>query len=159
MFLINSTTLTTTTINFFIIIFRIGRHKAFLITLIISAASCISPIMTKNFYIFIICRLLAGGILNVYYQLPFVLGMIFGRQMAPNSFIEFYFIFFGIYFIFSVQELSNQSYRTKASCLSAIFYSLGCCAVTFVLRYIRNWISFMWINLITSIIFILSIRY
>nr|XP_027205182.1 organic cation transporter 1-like [Dermatophagoides pteronyssinus] len=109
----------------------IGRRKALLITLIIAEMSCLSPIIFKDIYSFIITRFLAGGILCVYYQLPFVI----------------------------TQELVSHKYRTLASCLSAIFYSLGSCSLTLALKLTGNWVTFTWVQFIFTLFFIVAYKW
>ncbi|KAF7494955.1 Organic cation transporter 1 [Sarcoptes scabiei] len=107
-----------------------GRRKAFLITLFVAQLSCFVPIVSKNFHLFIVTRILAGGVLNVYYQLPFVI----------------------------VQELVSPKFRTIASFLSAIFFSLGSCSLTFVLRLANDWVTLTWIILLFNLSFIVAFK-
>ncbi|KAH9511701.1 Sugar transporter [Dermatophagoides farinae] len=108
----------------------IGRKKAMLITMIIAQISCLSPIIFKDIYSFLIARFLAGGILCVYYQLPFVI----------------------------TQELVSQKYRTLASSLSAIFYSLGSCSLTLALKLTGNWVTFTWVQFIFTSFLIIAYK-
>ena len=55
---------------------RIGRRKTLLITVAIAEIATINPLLIKNLPSFAISRFLSGGIINVFYQLPFVLGIV-----------------------------------------------------------------------------------
>lgn len=58
---------------FSILPIRIGRRRTLLIAFIMTAVSCFSPMLVKTLPLFAITRFIAGGVLNVNFQLPFII--------------------------------------------------------------------------------------
>lgn len=110
---------------------RIGRRKTLLLTFTLAVLCCANPLVFKNLPSFIIVRFIAGGVINVYYQLPFVM----------------------------TQELVSQRYRTRSSCLSAIFYSLGSCLMPVIAKLTGDWWYFTLVQFFLTVPYCLSYKW
>ncbi|KAJ6215888.1 hypothetical protein RDWZM_010388 [Blomia tropicalis] len=106
---------------------RIGRRKTLMIIFLMAALATANPLLTKTLPTFLIARFISGGVLNVFYQIPFVM----------------------------TQEVVSQKYRTRSSCLSAIFYSLGSCFVPIVAKFTGHWVLFNLFQFLSIVPFIL----
>lgn len=126
----------TWTISIFLI--RIGRRRTLLIAFIMTAVSCFSPMLVKTLPLFAITRFIAGGVLNVNFQLPFIISKYWTLLKSVSN----------QWWWSIAQELVSEKYRARAACLSALAYSIGNCCLPIIIKWSRSWVNFSYVQFV-----------
>lgn len=142
----------------FFTICRIGRRYSFLIVISIFTLSTTSPIILRDFTSFSISRFIFGSVLNIFYQIPFIMGLYLFQfyhlkkfqTRNTNSELQIF---------FKAMEFVGPDHRTRVSSLSAIAYAIGGCILPGLAYLTRHWVWFSVAQLAITIPFFICWRF
>lgn len=104
---------------------KLGRKKTMLIINIIFIIGTFSPTFYKDYYAFLISRLLISSVINTLFQIPFIL----------------------------LTELVGPNQRTMIGFVASIAWGIGICILPGYAYLFRNWVYMNHVITVTGVIY------